>query len=298
MSLARSRFLDPGTLSGIKDLRLVARTIVEGFLAGLHLDPRPGAGVEFSQYRSYQPGDDVRLVDWQVFARSDRYYIRESEVERDVVVRLLLDASRSMAHVDGRLSKFDYARFVAAALVYLVDLQGDQIRFHAVRDTPTTPLAVSRRQRMLELVLHSLERLEPEGKWPSWDALGGMIARSRNRELVILISDLHEKAGEIRQALNALRTQGHEALVLHLLGRNELEFDYTGDLGYEDLETGETVRGNAERMRGAYLKRLRIELDNWRHELLGMGVAYEVLPTDQPVERALRSFLAQRRRMP
>ena len=116
MAVAESRFLDPEALAGIRDLELVARTVVEGFLAGRHRDPRPGAGVEFNQYRGYQPGEDPKRIDWKAYARSDRLYIREAEVERDVTVRFLLDGSASMAHRDGEISKFDYARFLTASL--------------------------------------------------------------------------------------------------------------------------------------------------------------------------------------
>ena len=118
MTLPASRFLEPATLSGIGDLRLVARTVVEGFLSGLHSDPRPAAGVEFSQYRTYEPGDDLRRVDWRAYARSDRFFVRESQVERAVQVRFLLDATASMGHQDGPLTKFDYARLLVASLAY------------------------------------------------------------------------------------------------------------------------------------------------------------------------------------
>ena len=155
MSLPASRLLEPATLAGIKDLRLIARTLVEGYLTGLHLDPRPAAGVEFSQYRSYEPGDDLRRVDWRAYARSDRFLVRESEVERDVNVRFLLDASASMAHRDGPLTKFDYARMLVASLAYLVDRQGDRITFHAARDGDTIDLPPSRRHRALLHLLHS-----------------------------------------------------------------------------------------------------------------------------------------------
>lgn len=293
MPVGSSRFLEPRTLSGIQDLELVARTVVEGFLSGLHLDPRPGTGAEFSQHRSYQPGDDLRRLDWRVFARSDRYYVRESDVERDVTVRFVFDASASMGHAE----KFDYARFLAASLAYLVDRQGDRIAFNAITDGHPRELVDRNRQRRLTRLLHMLEELEPGGRWPAWDALGSSLARRRPRELVVVVSDMHQSTDEIDRALSALRTLGHEVLVLHLLARDELAFDHTGDVEFEDLETGRRIKANAEQMRPIYLKRLQDDLAALRRRLLDIGVAYEMLPTDQPLDRALRSFLVRRRQL-
>ena len=298
MTLPASRFLEPATLIGIQDLRLVARAVVEGFLSGLHADPRPAAGVEFNQYRTYEPGDDLRRVDWRAYARSDRFFVRESQVERDVTVRFVLDASASMAHRDGDLTKFDYARLLVACLAYLVDHQGDRIAFHAIQDRRSLDLPPERRNRTLLQLLDLLERLEPSGAWPSWRSLGEPMLRPRGRQLVVVVSDLYERDKEIREALEMLEALGHELLVFHLMGRNELEFTFVGDLLFEDLETGETVRGTAESMRRAYLDRLGRNLESWRRRLLEAGISYELLPLDRPLEGALRRFLLRRGRLP
>ncbi len=297
-AVPRSRLLEPSALAAIKDLRLVARLIVEGFLAGEHLDRRPGAGIEFSQYRSYEPGDDLRSVDWRVYARSDRYFVRESEVERDITVRLVLDATASMAHADATLSKLDYSRFLMAALAYLADHQGDRISFHAVQDGTSVDLPAQHGRRSLRRVLHRLETVEPSGRWPSWEELGHRIANPRERELIVVVSDLFESTAEIEHALRNLRALGHDVLVLHLMARNELEFAFHGDLAFEDLESGEIVRGNADLMRADYLARLAAELERWRLELLEAGVTYELVAIDRPVDAALRSFLLRRGRLP
>jgi uncharacterized protein (DUF58 family) len=297
-SVPRSRFLAPATLAAVKNLRLVARRLVEGFLAGEHLDRRPGAGIEFSQYRSYQPGDDPRRVDWRVYARSDRFYVRESEVERDITVRLVLDATASMAHEDGGLSKLDYGRLLVAALAYLADRQGDRVSFHAVRDGTSHDLPPRLGRRGLGRVLDRLEQIEPSGSWPPWDVLGGRIANAREKELVVIVGDLYDSDSEMRRGLATLVALGHEVLVLHLMAPNELEFSYSGDLEFEDLETGATVRGSAEAMRSGYLARLGEDLERWRVGLLGMGVGYQLVSLDQPVDSALRSFLLGRRRLP
>jgi uncharacterized protein (DUF58 family) len=297
-TLPQSRLLEPSTLAAIKDLRLVARVIVEGFLAGEHLDRRPGAGIEFSQYRSYMPGDDLRHVDWRVYGRSDRFFVRESEVERDITVRLVLDATASMGHADGAMTKLEYGRLLLAAVAYLADHQGDRVSFHAVRDGGSVDLPAQRGRRSLPRVLHALSTVEASGVWPSWEVLGHHLTTAREREVVVLVSDLYDAEARLRQALRTLQALGHEVLVLHLMGRNELEFAYEGDLAFEDLESGATVRGNADVMRGAYIERMRHELEEWRAELLGLGVAYELMPIDLPVDQALRRFLLGRRRLP
>lgn len=298
MSLPASRFLEPATLAGIKDLRLVARTVVEGYLSGLHLDPRPAAGVEFSQYRAYEPGDDPRRVDWRAYARSDRFLVRESETERDVNVRFLLDATASMGHRDGALTKFDYARMLVAALAYLVDRQGDRLILHAVRGGDAPGLPPARRQRRLLQLLHALESLEPAGRWPSWERLASRMVRSRARELVVVVSDLYEDGEEMRRALATLRALGHEVLVLQPVARNELEFSFQGDVVFEDLETGETVTGSTAAMRSDYLRRLAAHREGWRLHMLQLGIAHEALPLDTPLDQGLRSFLLRRGRLP
>ena len=166
MSVSAYRFIDPRILAAIADLPLLAKTVVEGFMLGVHQSQRPGAGQEFNQYRSYQPGDDLRRVDWKTYARSDRFYVRESEVETSIGVRFLLDASASMAHTDGAIVKFDYARFLVAALGYLAYQQGDMIGCHSLPENHASVLPSKRDHQQLHRFLHHLEKLEPGGAWP------------------------------------------------------------------------------------------------------------------------------------
>jgi uncharacterized protein (DUF58 family) len=233
-----------------------------------------------------------------MYARSDRFYVRESDVERSVTVRLLLDASASMAHQDGPLSKFDYARFLAASLGYLADRQGDLLGFQAVHDGAVTGLPSRQRQHQLSGLFATLESLEPSGAWPEAADLERQMGFGRGREIVVLISDLYERSDEIRGLLSRLRALRHEVLVLHLLGRNELDFTFEGDVQFEDLETGALVSGNAAALRGVYLTNLDRDLALWRRELLGRGIAYELLPLDQPLDFALKGFLRRRLELP
>ena len=293
-----SRFIDPVVLAGIKNLQLVAKVVVDGFLLGVHQSRRPGAGIEVSQHRSSQPGDDIRRLDWKMYARSDRFYIRESEVERSVTVRLLLDASASMAHQDVGVTKFDYACFLMASLAYLADRQGDLLGAHAVLDGSIVDLTPGRQPQQFRALVRALEQLLPSGVWPEAGQLESRIASTRNREIVVFLTDLHERAEEIRSVATKLRALKHEVLVLHLMARNELDFPYEGAVAFEDLETGAIVEGRAESLREAYLGRLRGELRSLKHDLHTRGVAYELLPTDQPLDQALKSFLLRRQELP
>lgn len=298
MAAFTSRFIDPAVLAGIADLQLIAKVVVDGFLLGVHQSRRAGAGIEFSQHRSYQVGDDLRRLDWKMVARSDRFFIRDSEVERSVTVRIVLDASASMSHQDIKLSKFDYARFLAASLAYLADRQGDLLDFHAVHDGHVDGLPSRRRQHQLFGLLKILERLVPSGVWPAAETLERQLAVTRSREIIVLISDLHERHDEIREILTKLRALRHEVLVLHLMGRNELDFTYEGDVTFEDLETGELVQSNAESMRKDYLAAMDRRLSELRESLISQGIAYELLPLDQPLDSALKGFLQRRLELP
>ncbi|HEV8629161.1 MAG TPA: DUF58 domain-containing protein, partial [Thermoanaerobaculia bacterium] len=180
MALPASPLLDPHVLARVKDLRLVARTLVDGAVTGLHRQPRAGIGVELEQFRTYEPGDDPRRIDWRAHARSDRLFVRESPVERDVTVRLVVDATASMAHADGGLSKLDYARMLAAALAFLALRQGDAVALHLVNDrmvsdrhgsSETVDLPPLRRRRALERLLFHLEGATARGRWPAWQRL-------------------------------------------------------------------------------------------------------------------------------
>ncbi|MGH7455044.1 MAG: DUF58 domain-containing protein, partial [bacterium] len=201
MHVSSYRFIAPHILAAISDLHLLAKTVVDGFMLGTNQSPFPGAGLEFSQYRSYQPGDDLRRVDWKMYARSDRYYVRESETETSITIRFVLDASASMAHEDGGVTKFDYARFLIASLGYLAHSQGEAIGLAIINEAPSLHLPPKRDHQQLHRFLHDLERAKPAGIWPNWATLEGTLTGSQKRELIVLVSDLHERKNEITAAL-------------------------------------------------------------------------------------------------
>src|SRR5262245_49837946 len=195
------RFIDPKVLAALGDLTLAARTVVDGFMYGVHHSRIPGAGLEFSQYRSYQPGDDLRRIDWKLFGRSDRYFIREAESETSITVRIILDATGSMAHTEDGVSKFDYARFLAAALALLAVRQGDAIGLYTLSDGAAMTIRPRREASHLHRILHTLERLSPSGRWPVWSSLERAMTPDPERGVTIVIGDFHEHADEIRGAV-------------------------------------------------------------------------------------------------
>lgn len=264
---------------------------------GVHPSRLPGAGLEFSQYRSYQPGDDPRRVDWKLYARSDRYFVREAEIETSVTVRLLVDASESMAHAEDGVSKFDYARFAAAALALLAHRQGDAVGLWAIRDGAIRTIPPLRHHHHLHRLLHDLEQLAPGGTWPSWERLEGLLTIG-GRGLVIVLSDLHERAREITTVAAKLAALRHEVIVFHVIGRVELEGGWHGVLTFEELETGRRVEVDSDTARPAYLAALERELERVRRALEERGVTYARLVLDQPLDLALRQFIVTRSKSP
>ena len=278
----------------IKDLSLAAKMIIDGFMTGINKSIIKGPGMEFSQYRSYQPGDDLRWLDWKMYGRSDRYYIRESEMETNISVRLLIDASGSMNHEDAGITKIDYARYLAAALAYLAHLQSDAVGLYLFHEGELSSLASRQDFQHLSRLFYHLENLKAGGHFTSESQFNDIYTRSRKRELLIFITDFYEQDGEIFKLLDTLIALKNEVVVFHLMGRNELELDFKGFTTLEDLETGETVEFNSGSAEKLYKENLEEHLSNVRTQLLERHISYQLLRTDEPLDQALREFLKQR----
>jgi uncharacterized protein (DUF58 family) len=281
---------DHHILMAIKDLSLAARLTIDGFMAGINKSKVRGPGLEFSQYRSYQPGDDLRWLDWKRYARSDRYYIRESEVETSISVRLLVDASLSMEHTDGKFTKLDYARHLAAALGWLAHRQGDALGLYVFREGEVYALPARKDAQHLARYFHQLEAIEPGGKMGDPINYKSIFLGEQKRELLIFITDMYERGGEISRLLELLVSLRHEVIVFHIMGRNELERDYSGYNQVEDLETGKRVPVSASQME-AYKVKMQEWLSAVRMQLLDRQIVYQLMRMDQPMDQALRDFL-------
>ena len=292
----------------IKDLSLAARQTIDGFMAGINRSKVKGVGLEFSQYRSYQPGDDLRWLDWKRYARSDRYYIRESEIETSISVRLLVDASRSMEHRDGAaagdgvaaaggFTKLDYAKHLAAALAWLANGQGDALGLYVFREGEVFALPARKDPQHLARLFHQLERVEAGGVVGDPIGYRHIFLGEQKRELLIFITDLYERKGEIDKLLDLLASLRHEIIVFHVMGSNEIAGDYAGWSEVEDLETGERkpvgIVGDAD----DYKQRMQDWLSAVRTRLLDRQIVYQLMRMDQPLDQALRDFLKQRQQL-
>jgi uncharacterized protein (DUF58 family) len=289
--------LDPKIMMAIKDLSLAAKTTIDGFMSGINKSTIKGSGLEFSQYRSYQPGDDLRSLDWKMFARSDRYYIRESEVETNISIRLLIDASASMNHEDGDFKKIDYARYLAASLAYLGNLQGDAIGLYVFKDGGIFAMSPKQDYQHMARMFYQLESIKPEGNFTKSINYKELYAGNQKKELLILITDLYQQNNEIFDLLDTLNTLKHEVVVFHLMGKNELELNFKGYHSFEDLETGEKLQVDQVSAKKTYTKVLNNYLEKMRISLLDRRIYYRMLSTDQPLDQALRDFLNQRNKV-
>jgi uncharacterized protein (DUF58 family) len=298
----KNRLIEPKTLAAIKNLPLLARTVVDGFMTGYNQRLRRGSGMEFNQYKSYQPGDDLRQMDWKMFARSDRYYIKEAEIDTSISVRFIVDASASMAHREGvppqeDLSKMDYARFLVAALAYLAYSQGDAIGLFVLQEGKLINLTPRHDTMHLQRFWHQLDKLQPGGKFPDQGDVQTLFSGKRVREMTLFVSDLYEQSEEISRLIYQLSAMRNEVLCFHLMGKNEVDFTYQGHLTFEDLETGRTLQVDTAQHRQLYLKRMQRFLQSVREEMQKKQITYQLFALHQPLDEALRLFLTNRLRL-
>lgn len=291
------RFVTARTVALLRDLELAARRIVEGSMLGRHRSRRAGAGLEFSQYRAYQPGDDLRRVDWKLYARSDRHFVREAESETSVMVRLVLDATGSMAHEEDGVTKFDYARFLAAALALVAQRQGDALGLSILRAGRVETIRPRRDGAQLHKVLHALERATQAGRWPTWDKVEKAVAHDPLPGLTLLIGDLREREREIEAAVRHLAGARHELTLFEIVGQREREFGYRGVVTLEDLETFDQLDLDTALVRDLAVARLAEERTALRARLEHRGAAVVTCPLEQPFEGPLRAFLTRRERL-
>lgn len=303
-----SSSIDPRLLGATKGLALTARRLVSGALTGQHASRRPGLAREFSQYRAYQPGDEPRQIDWKLFARSDRYFLRESDVDSRVAVSLVLDATESMQHTGESADaprKFDRARALTAALALLAENQGDDVSLHCVsREVISTSLTAGHRHPF-HRIIHTLAQLEPAGRWP--DERMRLAQSFRRAEIeaascgpaetprvTIVMTDGHEHGGEIRAALAPLRARRHEVLFFHFVSPDERDFPFRGPVRFEEWETGRSLEADATTVRAAYLAAAQREREAWSRAWSDDRFDYITVMTDDDLAKGLRSFLRRR----
>ena len=297
----RIDLLHPKLLSEIGNLELIARQVLQGFLIGLHGSSRRGRSATFAENRLYNPGDDLRFVDWKVFGRSDRLYVKQFEEERNLRAYLVLDASESMAwrsDVDRLPTKLDYAIMLTACLGLLLLRQSDAAGLVTFDDRVREHVAPKGLHSQGARMLRTLESVSGSGGSDAGSALRDIPARLRRRGLAVLISDLLVDRDTTLKALRLLRHRGHEVLVCHVMDPGERELPAAGEAVYFDPESGEELRANSGALRRVYHRAVEGALAEWRLELARMGADYHLTPTDRPIGLVLREFLDRRARRP
>lgn len=297
---SRADRLDPFLLGGLSDFELVVRAVVEGFLIGLHRSPHRGFSVEFAENRPYNAGDDVRFVDWKMYARSDRYYIKQYEEETNLRAYVLLDASASMDWTSGEqkiLTKIGYAKLLAAALASLLVRQGDAVGFLSFDDQVREHVAVRGSRPHLTRLLKAIQGVSAAGGTAAETAVRDVALRLRRRGLVVFVSDLLVRSDETLRALRFLRHRGHEVLVFHVMDPAERDLPSAGDAVFVDPEDGREVRTNSGALRQRYRESVARAVAEWRRHCLRMGADYEVVSTDEPLGLALGRYLKKRSRL-
>jgi uncharacterized protein (DUF58 family) len=290
------RFLDPAILSKIGNLELIARTVVEGFVSGLHQSPYLGFSVDFAEYRQYMPGDDIRRIDWKVFARSDRYYVKQYEGETNTNIYLLLDVSGSMGYQSASLSKIEYASYLAASLAYFAQRQKDSVGLVTFDDQLVDKLPPRCRLGHLSSLLHILDKVKPTAKTEFGRPLQALADTLRKRGIVILISDLYAPPEDVVRSLEHFRFKGNDMLVCHILDPQERNFEFSRSLRMEDMETKRQVIMVPEAVRGEYLHLMNQHIETFKKECGVLGVDYLLLDTSQPLDYALYSYLYTRQK--
>jgi uncharacterized protein (DUF58 family) len=292
------RFLDPKVLAKITRLEVRARTVVEGFLSGLHKSPYHGYSVEFATHREYVPGDEVRHIDWKVWARADRFYIKQYEEETNLRTTILLDASRSMRYGEGRpgLSKFAYAATAAASLAYLLHEQQDAVGLVTFDTQVRLTLPPSSHPSHLKLLLHELARTQPDRRTDVADIFHRLAEEIRKRGLVVLISDLFLDLETLARALQHFRHKRHEVVVFQVMHEDELQFPFQDNTLFRGLEVEREVLTEPRALRKAYLEAAEAFLARVRGLCTAVGVDYVLLSTGDPLDAALSSYLALRKR--
>ena len=291
-----ARFLDPRVLARIDRLDLVARTVVDGFVAGLHQSPHLGVSTDFAEHRPYMPGDDVRRVDWRLYGRTDRLYVKEFEAETNADVVILVDVSASMTFVgSSALTKLDYARFLAACLAYFSQRQRDRVGLVTFDRDVVAHLPASGRR--LDTVLHTLDRIVPGGEGELATPLARVARGLKRRSILILLSDLYEDPEAVRQAVGRLALGGHDVIVFHLLDPRELEFDFAQPHQFADLETGERIPVVPDRIRDAYRGLIADHVGEIARLLGESRIDSCQVSTARPLDHALYDYLSRRHRL-
>jgi uncharacterized protein (DUF58 family) len=285
--------LKPEVLNSVNGLELVARIVVEGFMSGSNKSQAIGYGQEFSQYRNYEPGDDLRQLDWKMYARSERYFIKQAEIETNITVKFIIDASNSMSYAEQNISKLMFAKMIAAALAYLARKQGDTFGLYSVNDKNLSIVMPRFEQQQFMRFLHELIEVKAESTWKKSGI--EQLLDHHGKELIVFMTDLYDEENELIRFIQTLKTSRNEVIVFHITGKQEVELTYGGSFTFRDLETNTTVKVDTLTQQKEYVARLNEWMQQSRLTLLEKGVSYYQINMMDSLDQALRDFLKKRK---
>ncbi|WP_165073478.1 DUF58 domain-containing protein [Paludisphaera rhizosphaerae] len=289
------KYLKPEVIRQVSRLDLRAKFIVEGFISGLHASPFQGFSVEFSEHRKYTPGDNIADIDWNVFAKTDRFYTKKFQAETNLTGYLVMDLSASMGYTHRQeLTKFDYGISLAAALGYLMIHQQDPVGLIAFNDKVRRSLAPASRRTQLANILSVLAQLKPEGVADFAASLHQVAGMMRHKSLVMIFSDLLADPEPIRKGLYRLRFSGHDVILFHILDEAEAMFPFEGMVRLEDNETGELIEVDADAIKADYLEEVEEFRSSYKDDCVRARIDYVPLHTGMPFDKALMSYLLSR----
>jgi uncharacterized protein (DUF58 family) len=286
---APESFIDPRVLAQIGELTLLARSVVDGFLHGLHRSSRAGLSLDFAEHRPYQPGDDLRRIDWRVYGRTDRFYLKTYEADTNADVVFALDASASMDYGTASYSKFDYARFLTASLAWLAQRQGDRVGLVTLAGDILDIVPPSTRH--LNLLLHTLGRVKAKGEGQI-PAMMERVAQLRGRSgIVVLVSDCYEDPSVLRRSLSGMRARGNDVIVFHVIDPGERDLPWSAPGNFEDAESGVRMPLRPDDLRKEYQEIFEEHRRTLLREFGRENIDYAVSETDHPLDASLRTFL-------
>jgi len=289
------RFLEPSALARVKNLSLVARGVVEGFISGLHSSPYKGFSAEFAEHRQYTAGDDPRHVDYRMLARTDRLYVKQYEEETNMRVQILLDASGSMGYRhESRLTKLEYACYLTAILAYLMTRQQDSVALGTFDTEIKLDMPSGSSPRHFNEMMRQLERLEPGKETDIAETLHHLAGRLKRRGLIVLVSDLYDEPEEVIRALHHFRHRRHEVILFHVFDKAELDFPFRDLTSFYDLETRERIAVEPVYVREAYVEQVNAFIENYRRACAEMQIDYVMTDTSVPYDYMLSRYVARR----
>ncbi len=292
------KYLNPKTIAQLEKIELKARLVVEGFITGLHRSPYHGFSVEFSEHRQYYPGDEVKHIDWKVYGRTDKYFIKQYEEETNLRCVLAVDKSASMKYASGdNISKFQYAIFLSAAFSYLLLKQRDAVGLALYDSELRTYLPPRSKISYVYQILKQLDTTEPSDLTGTAEALNQLAERINRRGLVIILSDFLDSEQSVVNALKHFRHRNHEVVVFHILDRQEVEFKFGSNANFIDVESGEEMVTQPFQIRKSYKQAVEQFINTIKKECYNHNIDYNLVTTDETFDKALRKFLTKRMRV-